>query len=89
MTHRTEAPKPTPIEQATQDVLAHIRVNAAQAHQARNLNNPAKGFSFTQGEFLRILALYFHDKSLADWCRDLGIPDASDPRDKPSHGGEA
>jgi hypothetical protein len=89
MTHRTEAPTPSPIERATADVLESIRHNAIHFHRERGLANPAKGFSFTEADFLRVLALYFHDKTLAEWCRDLGIPDATDPDDKPSHGGEA
>jgi hypothetical protein len=35
----------------------------------------------TEREFRRILALYFHDKSISDWCANLGIPDLSEAAD--------
>jgi len=78
MTHRTEANPPTPIEQATFDVLQSLSVAIIQAHKARNVESLQR---MTEPQFRRILALYFHDKSIADWCRDLGIPDATDPHD--------
>jgi hypothetical protein len=86
MTHRTEANPPTPIERAIADILESIGRNAAHFQREHNV---AKLQGIPEPEFRRILALYFHDKSLAEWCRDLGIPDATDPEDKPSHGGEA
>ena len=82
MTHRTEGSKQTPIEQATMDTVLSIGQNAVhfyREYQVERQNN------MTRGQFLRILALYLHDKSLTDWCLDLGIPDAADPSDKPNH----
>lgn len=73
MTHRTELNPPTPIELATEIVVRNIEATATTAHA-----NGEVGKHFTLAQFKRILALYFADKSVADWCRDLGIPDASD-----------
>jgi hypothetical protein len=86
MTHRTETNPPTRIERATADTVASIRHNARHFYDEYNV---ATQHHTTPNEFLRILALYLHDKTLAEWCRDLGIPDATNPADKPSHGGEA
>jgi hypothetical protein len=82
MTHRTDANPPTAIEKATTDTVESIRHNAHHFHHEHNLANPAKGFACTEEAFLRILALYLHDKSLADWANDLGIPDPSDPSER-------
>ena len=71
MTTRTEANPPTPIERATIDVVRSIDAHARLAYKEENVLSQR---GTTEQEFRRILALYFHDKSLADWCHDLGIP---------------
>jgi len=86
MTHRTEHAQPTPVEIATREVLQSIP-NIARSYFIEH--QIAARQRIPEKEFLRILALYFEQKTLADWCHDFGIPDASDPSDKPSHGGEA
>jgi hypothetical protein len=78
VTKRTEANLPTPIEIATRNVLESIRHNAQHFYRE---NEVRRHHETTEIEFLRILALYFHDKSIADWCNDLDIPDATDPAD--------
>jgi hypothetical protein len=82
MTHRTDTNPPTAIERATTDTLESIKHNARHFHREHNLANPTTGSPCTPEAFLRILALYLHDKSLADWCHDLGIPDATDHQDR-------
>jgi hypothetical protein len=89
MTHRTEANPPTPIELATSDVVRLMEASVHTAFLSYHLDKPNKGFTYTEPEFRRMLALYFHGKSIAEWCRDLHIPDATDPTDKPDHGGES
>jgi hypothetical protein len=78
VTHRTEANPPSPIEIATRDVLESIK-NTATLYYSEHGVGAKQGATLPQ--FLRIVALYFHDKSLADWCHDLGIPDATDPKE--------
>jgi hypothetical protein len=80
MTHRTESSPPTPIEQATATLLQELSANISQAMLRFDIHRTQH---IDEKSFRRILALCFHDKSLADWCRDLGIPDATDPADKP------
>jgi len=78
MTSRTEANQPTPIERATRDVAQSIAHNAHHFYREHRVDLQ---HGTTEPEFKRILALYFHDRSLADWSQDLGIPDATDPHD--------
>ena len=85
MTHRTEANEPLPVELATSDVLESIGHNARTFHRQHKVLEAQR---IDEEGFKRILALYLYNKSLAEWCRDLHIPDATDPLDKPSHGGE-
>ncbi len=80
MTHRTEVHQPTPIEIATKATLDQLRPNAEKAYE---LCGVARQHGTTLSEFKRIFVLYLHDKSLADWCHDLGIEDATHPNDKP------
>jgi hypothetical protein len=80
MTQRTESTRPTAIETATKDTLESIRYNALHFHKEYEVQ---KHQQIDQAGFLRILALYFEHKTLKDWCDDLGIPDATDPADKP------
>jgi len=84
MTHRTEHHQPTPVENATRDVLAVLSAAITAQHQHHGIAR----MNIPEKEFRRILALYFHNKSIADWCHDLSIADATDPDDKPSRGGE-
>ena len=86
MTNRTEGNPPTAVERATQDVIESINSNARHFHHEHAVQIHQH---IDEASFRRILALYFHNKSLADWCHDLGIPDATDPSDKPNYGGEA
>jgi hypothetical protein len=79
MTHRTEANPPTPVERATQDVLESIIPNARHFHREHAL---AELQQIDEPGFRRILALYFFNKSLGDWCHDLGIPDATHPPER-------
>jgi hypothetical protein len=85
MTKRTEANPPTPVELATADVVETIAHNAHHFHQEHAVQ-PRQHID--EKAFRRIIALYFFHKSLADWCHDLGIPDATDPTDRQEHGGE-
>ena len=85
MTHRTDTNPPTRIETATAATLNAMCDAAALNYREHGLEIQR----IDEPGFRRILALYFHHKTLADWCRDLGIPDATDPADKPTHGGEA
>ncbi len=82
MTHRTEANQPTPIEQATEDILRMLSAAISRCHEVKRV---AQRQGVSEPQFRRLLALYFHDKTIADWCRDFGIEDATDPSDKPSH----
>jgi hypothetical protein len=93
MTRRTEASPPTPIEQASAAVIESINA-AITAHYCELQVGPKQ--RIPEQEFRRIIALYFTHKTLADWCRDLHIADATDPQDRPDHssrdprdGGEA
>jgi hypothetical protein len=79
VTARTEANPPTPVELAAAAVTESMNA-AATAHYAQHQVGLLQ--HIPEQAFRRILALYFHDKSLADWCRDLHIPDATDPHDK-------
>jgi len=85
MTQRTEGNPPTPIETATEKVLNALSATITKEHKAHGLEHNQRT---SEKDFRRILALYFHDKTLQDWCRDLGIQDATDPAHKPSHGGD-
>lgn len=75
MTTRTDTNPATAIEIATENVVHSIR-HAATLYYAEN--QVARHHATTEPQFLRVLALYFADKSIADWCRDLGIPDATE-----------
>lgn len=86
MTHRTESNPPTPIECATNDVVQAIRNNALHFHREYAVL-PEQHID--ERAFLKILALYLHDRTLQDWCKDLGIPEALDPANKPYYGGQA
>jgi hypothetical protein len=78
VTHRTEANPPTRIEKATMDTVTKLSQDISVSYHT---NRVQEQHGTTEPEFRRILALYFHDKSIADWCRDLGIQDATDPAD--------
>jgi hypothetical protein len=78
VTHRTDSNQASPIELATQDVLTILSASIRQQYTAHQVD---RQHGTTEAEFRRILALYFHDKSLADWCHDLGIQDVGDRRD--------
>jgi hypothetical protein len=78
MTHRTEPTPETAVERATAEILRHIRWAAANAYKSSNV---AALQRIPEAEFLRIVALHLHDKSLTEWCRVFVIPDASDRED--------
>ena len=78
MTHRTELNPQTPIENATNRVIKELNDTITSAYIAFHINSQHQT---SETEYRRILALYFHDKSLMDWCHDLGIQDATDPAD--------
>jgi hypothetical protein len=79
MTNRTEAYQPTAIEMATQRTLEMLTQAVTVTYKTQRVEQQQ---GTTEAEFRRILALYFFDKTIADWCHDLGIQDATDP-----HGG--
>ncbi len=85
MTERTDSNSMTPIEKATVRVLQELSKTVSMAYIAFEVG---RQHGTTEPEFRRIIALYFHDKTITDWCHDLAIADATDPADKPSHGGE-
>jgi len=86
VTLRTEHQQATPVEIATQEVLSTVSAAITVMHSQNKLTERQH---ITEKEFRRILALYFEQKTLADWCHDFEIPDATDPHDKPPHGREA
>lgn len=75
----------TPIEKASERVLQELSKIVTMAYVAFEVR---RQHGTTEHEFRRILVLYFHDKTIADWSHDLAIEDATDPHDKPSHGGQ-
>lgn len=79
MTARAELVPPTPCEEACEELVSRIRHFAIEAHREHRV---AEEQQISRESFLRIVALYFENKSLADWCRDLGILDATDPSEK-------
>jgi hypothetical protein len=82
MTERSEGDHPTTLELATQTIVRGISDLISTAHARHNLKDAASGLSFTETEFRRIIVLYLPDKTLSDWCRDLGIdnPEGSSHR---------
>jgi hypothetical protein len=78
MTQRTEANPPTPNEKDSATVLVLLGGTISATYKHCNVQSQ---HGTTEQEFRRILALYFHGKSIRDWCKDLGIPDATDPMD--------
>ena len=89
MTILTEGTDITPLERATEAVTTGLSDLITISHIEHKLAAPRNGVAFTEQQFRRLLALYFHDRTVQQWCQILGIPDASDPEDKPDHGGEA
>jgi hypothetical protein len=79
MTNRTEANPPTTVEIATAEVMDLLSSAITTAHQKHNLNHAARGISFTEAEFRKIIALYLHDKSIGEWASNLGIPNPEKP----------
>ena len=65
MTHRTEHQQ-TPIEQATRQVTDNLSRSITAAFVTFH---PTK----TETEFRQIIAGYFENKSLRDWCETLQI----------------
>jgi hypothetical protein len=86
LTTRMEANQPTPIENATLKILRELD-SAITLHCRGERVSGQHGT--TEREFRRILALYFHDKSISDWGASLGIPDISDPADRRKLGGKS
>jgi hypothetical protein len=73
MTERSEGDHPTTLELATGTIVRGISDLISTAHQRHNLKHAESGLSFSELEFRRIILLYLYDKTLADWCRDLGV----------------
>jgi hypothetical protein len=74
-----EANQATRIENATMKILRELD-SAITLHSRGERVSGQHGT--TEREFRRILALYFHDKSISDWCANFGIPDINDPADR-------
>jgi hypothetical protein len=85
LTTRMEANQPTPIENATMKILRELDSAITLHYRGERVSGK---HGTTEREFRRILALYFHDKSISDWCASLGIPDISDPADRRKLGGK-
>jgi hypothetical protein len=82
MTHRTEMNQPTPIENATRGILLDL---SDMLHEHYSMSGVGAIQHIPEDEFRRIIALYFYNKSISDWCQDLHVQDATDPTErKPS-----
>jgi len=79
MTRRTEANPPAPIERAVLNVIGELDAAIRTHYREEGLQTNS---AITEPEFRRIIALHFHDRTLTEWCRIFGIPDATDPEDR-------
>jgi hypothetical protein len=65
LSHQTENPPKSAIERATEAVMSRLNFAVAEEADKHGLHNP---------EFRRILAGYFENQSMRDWCAHLHIP---------------
>jgi hypothetical protein len=79
MTHRTELNVPTRIEVATRQILQDL---TEAVHQRYAVCGVGAAHRMQEDEFRRIIAFFFFNKSLTDWCHDLSIVDATDPTER-------
>lgn len=86
MTQRTESNPPSKIELATQEVVWAISAAvtvAYQRHKVSEQNNTS------EKNFRQVIAGYFYNKTIEDWCRDLGIEvSPGDRHTRPDYGGQ-
>jgi hypothetical protein len=64
---------PSPIERATEGVMARLNAAIADEAETHGLNH---------FELRRVLAGYFERKSLREWCGDLHIDPPAHERDR-------
>jgi len=64
-------PLATPAEKATADLENQLYIISESLHRQHTVSPQMNLTSYH-----RMLVLYFHDKSLRDWCRVFHIPDS-------------
>jgi len=69
MTQRTENREATPAEIAAADIVSKISALISDAYHKHRVRDQLG----KEETFRAIMAGYFENKSMRDWCRDLGI----------------